>query len=76
MHAFVGFLAVATIAAVMPGPDSFVVLRTALADGALVARVDVDRVADVVAVPVREREHVDLEPAAERPVLATITRSP
>jgi threonine/homoserine/homoserine lactone efflux protein len=33
MHAFVSFLAVATIAAVMPGPDSFVVLRTALADG-------------------------------------------
>jgi threonine/homoserine/homoserine lactone efflux protein len=33
MHAFVSFLAVATIAAVIPGPDSFVVLRTALADG-------------------------------------------
>jgi threonine/homoserine/homoserine lactone efflux protein len=33
MHAFVSFLAVAAIAAVMPGPDSFVVLRTALADG-------------------------------------------
>jgi threonine/homoserine/homoserine lactone efflux protein len=34
MHAFVSFLAVAVIAAVIPGPDSFVVLRTALADGA------------------------------------------
>jgi threonine/homoserine/homoserine lactone efflux protein len=33
MHAFVSFLAVAAIAAVMPGPDSFVVLRTALANG-------------------------------------------
>jgi threonine/homoserine/homoserine lactone efflux protein len=33
MHAFVSFLAVATIAAVIPGPDSFGVLRTALADG-------------------------------------------
>jgi threonine/homoserine/homoserine lactone efflux protein len=33
MHAFVSFLAVAVIAAVIPGPDSFVVLRTALADG-------------------------------------------
>jgi len=34
MHAFLSFLAVAAIAAVIPGPDSFVVLRTALADGA------------------------------------------
>jgi threonine/homoserine/homoserine lactone efflux protein len=33
MHTFVSFLAVAAIAAVIPGPDSFVVLRTALADG-------------------------------------------
>jgi threonine/homoserine/homoserine lactone efflux protein len=33
MHAFMSFLAVAVIAAVIPGPDSFVVLRTALADG-------------------------------------------
>jgi threonine/homoserine/homoserine lactone efflux protein len=34
MHAFLSFLAVAAVAAVIPGPDSFVVLRTALADGA------------------------------------------
>ena len=33
MHAFLSFLAVAAVAAVIPGPDSFVVLRTALADG-------------------------------------------
>jgi len=34
MQAFESFLAVAAIAAVIPGPDTFVVLRTALADGA------------------------------------------
>jgi threonine/homoserine/homoserine lactone efflux protein len=34
MQAFVSFLAVAAIAAVIPGPDTIVVLRTALADGA------------------------------------------
>jgi threonine/homoserine/homoserine lactone efflux protein len=33
MQAFVSFLAVAAIAAIVPGPDTFVVLRTALADG-------------------------------------------
>jgi threonine/homoserine/homoserine lactone efflux protein len=33
MQAFVSFLAVAAIAAVIPGPDTVVVLRTALADG-------------------------------------------
>jgi threonine/homoserine/homoserine lactone efflux protein len=33
MQAFVSFLAVAALAAVIPGPDTFVVLRTALADG-------------------------------------------
>jgi threonine/homoserine/homoserine lactone efflux protein len=33
MQTFVSFLAVAAIAAVIPGPDTFVVLRTALADG-------------------------------------------
>jgi threonine/homoserine/homoserine lactone efflux protein len=34
MQAFESFLAVAAIAAVIPGPDTFVVLRTALTDGA------------------------------------------
>jgi threonine/homoserine/homoserine lactone efflux protein len=33
MQAFVSFLAVAAIAAIVPGPDTVVVLRTALADG-------------------------------------------
>jgi threonine/homoserine/homoserine lactone efflux protein len=33
MHAFVSFLAVAVFAAVIPGPDTVVVLRAALADG-------------------------------------------
>ena len=33
MQTFASFLAVAAIAAVIPGPDTFVVLRTALADG-------------------------------------------
>jgi threonine/homoserine/homoserine lactone efflux protein len=33
MQSFISFLAVAVFAAVIPGPDSFVVLRTALADG-------------------------------------------
>jgi threonine/homoserine/homoserine lactone efflux protein len=33
MQAFVSFLAVAAITAFIPGPDTFVVLRTALADG-------------------------------------------
>ena len=33
MQAFVSFLAVAAVAAVIPGPDTVVVLRTALADG-------------------------------------------
>jgi threonine/homoserine/homoserine lactone efflux protein len=33
MQAFVSFLAVAAIAAIIPGPDTVVVLRTALADG-------------------------------------------
>jgi threonine/homoserine/homoserine lactone efflux protein len=33
MQAFMSFLAVAVVAAVIPGPDSFVVLRTALTDG-------------------------------------------
>jgi threonine/homoserine/homoserine lactone efflux protein len=33
MQAFMSFLAVAAVAAVIPGPDTFVVLRTALADG-------------------------------------------
>ena len=33
MQTFASFLAVAGIAAVIPGPDTFVVLRTALADG-------------------------------------------
>jgi threonine/homoserine/homoserine lactone efflux protein len=33
MQAFMSFLAVAAIAAIVPGPDTFVVLRTALADG-------------------------------------------
>jgi threonine/homoserine/homoserine lactone efflux protein len=34
MQTFMSFLAVAAVAAVIPGPDTFVVLRTALADGA------------------------------------------
>ena len=34
MQTFMSFLAVAAIAAVIPGPDTVVVLRTALADGA------------------------------------------
>jgi threonine/homoserine/homoserine lactone efflux protein len=34
MQTFVSFLAVAAVAAVIPGPDTVVVLRTALADGA------------------------------------------
>ena len=33
MHAFLSFLAVAAVAMVVPGPDTFVVLRTSLADG-------------------------------------------
>ena len=33
MQAFASFLAVAAVAAVIPGPDTVVVLRTALADG-------------------------------------------
>jgi threonine/homoserine/homoserine lactone efflux protein len=33
MQTFVSFLAVAAVAAVIPGPDTVVVLRTALADG-------------------------------------------
>src|SRR4051812_37887529 len=33
MHAFLSFLAVAAVAMLIPGPDTFVVLRTALADG-------------------------------------------
>jgi threonine/homoserine/homoserine lactone efflux protein len=33
MQPFLSFLAVAAIAAVIPGPDTFVVLRTALAEG-------------------------------------------
>jgi threonine/homoserine/homoserine lactone efflux protein len=35
MQTFVSFLAVAAIAAIIPGPDTVVVLRTALADGPL-----------------------------------------
>ena len=34
MHAFLSFLAVGAVALVVPGPDTFVVLRTSLADGA------------------------------------------
>ena len=33
MHAFLSFLAVSAVALVVPGPDTFVVLRTSLADG-------------------------------------------
>jgi threonine/homoserine/homoserine lactone efflux protein len=33
MHAFLSFLAVSALAMVVPGPDTFVVLRTSLADG-------------------------------------------
>src|SRR5262245_3143988 len=33
MQTFMSFLVVAAVAAVIPGPDSFVVLRTALTDG-------------------------------------------
>ena len=33
MHAFLSFLAVGAVALVVPGPDTFVVLRTALAEG-------------------------------------------
>ena len=33
MEPFLSFLAVATVAMLVPGPDTFVVLRTALADG-------------------------------------------
>jgi threonine/homoserine/homoserine lactone efflux protein len=33
MHAFLSFLAVAAVAMVVPGPDTFVVLRTSLSDG-------------------------------------------
>lgn len=33
MHAFLSFLAVAAVAMLIPGPDTFVVLRTSLADG-------------------------------------------
>jgi threonine/homoserine/homoserine lactone efflux protein len=33
MHAFLSFLAVGAVALVIPGPDTFVVLRTSLADG-------------------------------------------
>jgi threonine/homoserine/homoserine lactone efflux protein len=33
MHAFLSFLAVGAVALVVPGPDTFVVLRTSLADG-------------------------------------------
>ena len=33
MHSFLGFLAVSAVLLVIPGPDTFVVLRTALADG-------------------------------------------
>src|SRR5688572_23521474 len=34
MNTFASFLAVAAVAVVVPGPDTFVVLRTSLADGA------------------------------------------
>jgi threonine/homoserine/homoserine lactone efflux protein len=34
MHAFLSFLAVGAVALVVPGPDTFVVLRTSLAEGA------------------------------------------
>ena len=34
MNAFLSFLAVGAVALVVPGPDTFVVLRTSLADGA------------------------------------------
>jgi threonine/homoserine/homoserine lactone efflux protein len=34
MHAFLSFLAVGAVALLVPGPDTFVVLRTSLADGA------------------------------------------
>ena len=34
MHTFASFLAVAAVAIVVPGPDTFVVLRTSLAEGA------------------------------------------
>ena len=37
MHAFLSFLAVSAVAMVVPGPDTFVVLRTSLADGPRVA---------------------------------------
>jgi threonine/homoserine/homoserine lactone efflux protein len=33
MHSFVSFLAVSAVLLVIPGPDTFVVLRTSLADG-------------------------------------------
>ena len=33
MHTFLSFLAVAAVAMLVPGPDTFVVLRTALAQG-------------------------------------------
>ena len=33
MHAFLSFLAIGAVALVVPGPDTFVVLRTSLADG-------------------------------------------
>ena len=33
MHAFLSFLAVGAVALVVPGPDTFVVLRTSLAEG-------------------------------------------
>ncbi len=33
MHAFLSFLAVAAVAHAVPGPDTFVVLRTSLAEG-------------------------------------------
>ena len=33
MHTFISFLAVASVAMLVPGPDTFVVLRTALAQG-------------------------------------------
>jgi threonine/homoserine/homoserine lactone efflux protein len=34
MTAFLSFMAIATLVTLIPGPDTFVVLRTAVADGA------------------------------------------
>ena len=46
MEPFLAFLAVAAVAMLVPGPDTFVVMRTALADGAARRHLGCGRVRD------------------------------